>query len=47
MSTELLKYESYLKMIENSVGTKMFKNLYLMVEGDEDDDELGMAEMIF
>lgn len=26
---KLLIYESYLKMIKNSVGTKMFRNLYL------------------
>jgi len=25
----ILLYESYLRMIENSVGTKMFRNLYL------------------
>jgi len=29
MKSELLIYDSYLKMIKNSVGTKMFRNLYL------------------
>lgn len=29
MEIKLLKYDSYLKMIKNSVGTKMFRNLYL------------------
>ncbi len=37
MSTELLKYESYLKMIKNSVGTKMFRNLYLRADGKKND----------
>jgi cell wall-associated NlpC family hydrolase len=37
MSIELLKHESYLKMIRNSVGTKMFKNLYLKVDGKKID----------
>lgn len=29
MKNKLLVYDSYLKMIKNSVGTKMFQNLYL------------------
>jgi hypothetical protein len=37
MSTELLKYESYLKMIKNSVKTKMFKNLYMEIDGKKID----------
>lgn len=37
MKIELLKYESYLKMIKNAVGTKMFKNLYLKKDGKEID----------
>lgn len=37
MSIELLKYESYLKMIRNSVGTKMFKSLYLSINGKKID----------
>jgi plastocyanin len=37
MSIELLKYESYLKMIKNSVGTKMFRSLYLSVDGKKFD----------
>jgi hypothetical protein len=30
MKIDLLKYESYLKMIKNSVGSKMFRNLYVL-----------------
>jgi len=37
MKVELLKYKSYLKMIKNSVGTKMFRNLYLEKDGKEID----------
>lgn len=37
MKVELLKYESYLKMIKNSVGAKMFRNLYLKVDGKKID----------
>ena len=37
MGTELLKYESYLKMIKNSVGTKMFRSLYLRADGKKID----------
>ena len=33
MKIKLLKYESYLQMIKNSVGTKMFRNLYLEKDG--------------
>jgi len=33
----ILKYESYLKMIKNSVGTKMFRNLYLKLDGKKID----------
>lgn len=29
MKSKILVYDSYLKMIKNSVGTKMFRNLYL------------------
>ena len=32
MEIKLLKYDSYLKMIKNSVGTKMFRNLYLEID---------------
>jgi len=31
--SRLLIYDSYLKMIKNAVGTKMFRNLYLEKEG--------------
>ena len=37
MSTELLKYESYLKMIKNSVGMRMFRNLYMEIDGKKID----------
>ncbi|MFZ5559589.1 MAG: NlpC/P60 family protein [Patescibacteria group bacterium] len=30
---KILIYESYLKMIKNSIGTKMFRNLYLEKNG--------------
>jgi len=33
----ILKYESYLKMIKNSVGIKMFRNLYLKIDGKKID----------
>lgn len=29
MTSKIAIYESYLKMIKNSIGTKMFRNLYL------------------
>ncbi len=32
MNIKLLKKESYLRMIKNSVGTKMFRNLYIEVK---------------
>lgn len=34
---KLLKKESYLQMIKSSVGTKMFRNLFLEVEGKKID----------
>ncbi|HUT96260.1 MAG TPA: peptidoglycan amidohydrolase family protein [Candidatus Paceibacterota bacterium] len=34
---KILTYNSYLKMIKNSVGTKMFRNLYLKKSGKEID----------
>jgi hypothetical protein len=37
MRGKLLIYDSYLKMIKNSVGTKMFRNLYLEINGDKAD----------
>ena len=37
MNIKLLKYESYLQMIKNSVGTKMFRNLYLEIDGKKID----------
>ncbi len=37
MKIELLIYDSYLKMIKNSVGTKMFRNLYLEINGKKID----------
>lgn len=37
MGIKLLKYDSYLKMIKNSVGTKMFRNLYLEINGKKID----------
>lgn len=33
----ILTYDSYLKMIRNSVGIKMFRNLYLEVDGEKID----------
>lgn len=33
----ILKYESYLKMIKNSVGTKMFRNLYVVLDNKNKD----------
>ena len=33
MDIKLLKKESYLQMIKNSVGTKMFRSLYLEIDG--------------
>lgn len=33
----ILLYESYLKMIKNSIGTKMFRNLYLEMDGKKID----------
>lgn len=32
-----MKYESYLKMIKNSAGSKMFRNLYLEINGKKID----------
>lgn len=37
MKIELLIYDSYLKMIKNSVGTKMFRNLYLKIDSKKTD----------
>ncbi|MDP2934257.1 MAG: peptidoglycan amidohydrolase family protein [bacterium] len=37
MKIDLLKYESYLKMIKNSAGSKMFRNLYLEINGKKID----------
>jgi len=37
MKIDLLKYESYIKMIKNSVGSKMFRNLYLEINGKKID----------
>jgi len=34
---KILIYESYLQMIKNSVGTKMFRNLYLKIDGKKID----------
>jgi len=44
---KILVYDSYLKMIKNSVGTKMFRNLYLKKDGGKidvtEDGELSCA----
>jgi len=44
---KILLYDSYLKMIRNSVGTKMFRNLYLESQGKKidatEDGELSCA----
>ena len=37
MKIKLLVFDSYLKMIKNSVGTKMFRNLYLEINGKKID----------
>jgi hypothetical protein len=37
MDVKLLKYESYLKMVKNSVGTKVFRSLYLKIDGKKID----------
>ncbi len=37
MDIKLLKKESYLQMIKNSIGTKMFKNLYLKINNKKID----------
>lgn len=37
MDIKLLKYDSYIQMIKNSVGTKMFQNLYLEIDGEKKD----------
>jgi hypothetical protein len=37
MKIDLLKYESYLEMIKNSVGSRMFRNLYLEINGKKID----------
>lgn len=37
MEIKLLKHDSYLKMIRNSVGTKMFRNFYLENNGKKID----------
>lgn len=34
---KILVYDSYLQMIRNSVGTKMFRNLYLKIRGKKID----------
>src|SRR4030043_6705 len=34
---KILIYESYLQMIKNSIGTKMFRNLYLEISGKKID----------
>jgi len=37
MENKLLIYDSYVQMIKNSVGTKMFRNLYLEINGKKID----------
>jgi len=37
MNIKMLKYDSYIKMIKNSVGTKMFRNLYLEIDNKKID----------
>jgi hypothetical protein len=37
MASKIVVYDSYLKMIRNSVGTKMFRNLYLVNNGKKFD----------
>lgn len=37
MKIKLLVYQSYLRMIKNSVGTKMFRNLYLKMDSKKID----------
>jgi len=37
MRNKLLIYDSYIKMIKNSAGTRMFRNLYLEINGEKFD----------
>lgn len=37
MVIKILVYDSYIKMIKNSVGTNMFRNLYLEIDGKKND----------
>ena len=37
MDIKKLKYDSYVKMIKNSVGTKMFRNLYIEIDNKKID----------
>jgi len=50
MANKIAVYDSYLKMIKNSVGTKMFRNLYLDKNGRRfdatEDGELSCAYFV-
>ncbi|MFH1308699.1 MAG: hypothetical protein ABIH51_01665, partial [Patescibacteria group bacterium] len=37
MDIKKLKYDSYIRMIKNSVGTKMFRNLYIEIDNKKID----------
>ena len=50
MSVEVNTYKTYLAMIENSAGTRMFRNVYASVDGEEQeilrDGELACAYFV-